>query len=136
MPPRQGAFADYKAMPSTNLIPIPDDLSTTKAALAESLAPAWHVVLIANRLSYRPLTEAKAFVIGAGAVGLGSALALKALRRKDISVAETNQIRCETSAQAGIEFVFDPTKENNLTDGSMDVINDAVESKESRKTAI
>ncbi len=136
MPPRQGAFADYIAMPSTNLIPIPDDLSTTKAALAEPLATAWHAVLTANRLSYRPLAEAKAFVIGAGAVGLGSALALKAFGCKEISVAETNQLRCETAEQAGIEFVFDPTKENNLTDGNMDVIIDAVGSKESRRTAI
>lgn len=136
MPPRQGAFADYIAMPSTNLIPIPDDLSTTKAALAEPLATAWHAVLTANRLSYRPLAEAKAFVIGAGAVGLGSALALKAFGCKEISIAETNQLRCETAEQAGIEFVFDPTKENNLTDGSMDVIIDAVGSKESRRTAI
>ena len=75
-------------------------------------------------------------MIGAGAVGLGSALALKAFGCKEISIAETNQLRCKTAEQAGIEFVFDPTKENNLTDGSMDVIIDAVGSKESRRTAI
>jgi len=69
-------------------------------------------------------------------VGLGSALALKAFGCKEISIAETNQLRCETAEQEGIEFVFDPTKENNLTDGSMDVIIDAVGSKESRRTAI
>ena len=48
----------------------------------------------------------------------------------------TNALEAYAAEQAGIEFVFDPIKENNLTDGSMDVIIDAGGSKDSRRTAI
>ena len=136
MPPRQGAFAEYIAMPPTNLISIPDGLSTTKAALAEPLATAWHAVLTASQHFHRPLAEAKGLVIGAGAVGLGSALALKAFGCREVSIAETNKLRCETAKKAGIGLIFEPTQESDINDGIMDVVIDAVGSKESRKAAI
>ncbi|MGH1590260.1 zinc-dependent alcohol dehydrogenase [Methylobacterium phyllosphaerae] len=44
MPPRPGAFADYVCVPEKSLVPIPDALSTTHAALAEPLAVAYHAV--------------------------------------------------------------------------------------------
>ena len=136
MPPRQGAFAEYIAMPPTNLISIPEGLSTTKAALAEPLATAWHAVLTASRHVHRPLAEAKGLVIGAGAVGLGSALSLKAFGCREVSIADTNKLRCETAKKAGIGFVFEPTQEKDINDGIMDVVIDAVGSKDSRKAAV
>ena len=42
MPPREGAFAEYIKMPTENLVTVPDDVSLTKAALAEPLAVSWH----------------------------------------------------------------------------------------------
>ena len=136
MPPRQGAFAEYIAMPPSNLITIPENLSSTKAALAEPLATAWHAVLAASRHSHRPLLEAKALVIGAGAVGLGSALSLKAFGCSEVSIAETNKLRCETAEKAEIGFVFDPTHKKGINNGNMDVVIDAVGSKESRNLAV
>ena len=136
MPPRQGAFAEYITMPPKNLIPIPEGLTTTKAALAEPLATAWHAVLTASRHSHRPLSETKGLVIGAGAVGLGSALSLKAFGCKEVSIAETNKLRRKTAEKSEIGFVVDPTHEGGIKDDTMDIVIDAVGCKESRIAAV
>ncbi len=136
MPPRQGAFAEYVAMPRRNLIAIPDGLSTEKAALAEPLATAWHAVLTANRHSHRPLAEAKALVIGAGAVGLGAALALRAFGCGNVAIAETNALRRATADKAGAGVVYDPLAETAVADGTADVVIDAVGAKPTRRAAM
>ena len=47
MQPREGAFAQYLAMPDQNLIVVPADVPLTKAALAEPLAVSWHTARLA-----------------------------------------------------------------------------------------
>ena len=44
MPPREGAFAEWLAMPESNLVAMPDHVSLDQAALAEPLACGWHAV--------------------------------------------------------------------------------------------
>ena len=44
MPPREGAFAQYVAMPERNLVPVPDAMPLEKAALAEPVAVGWLAV--------------------------------------------------------------------------------------------
>ena len=44
MPPRQGAFAPYIAIPERNMVAVPDDISLEQAALAEPMAVSWHAV--------------------------------------------------------------------------------------------
>ena len=44
MQPREGAFAEMVAMPSRNLVEVPDDISFDDAALTEPLAVCWHAV--------------------------------------------------------------------------------------------
>ncbi len=44
MPPREGAFAEWVAMPERNLVTVPDDVPLAKAALAEPIACGWHAV--------------------------------------------------------------------------------------------
>ena len=48
LPPRHGAFAERLAIPSANLVAIPDDVITEKAALAEPIACGWHAVRLAR----------------------------------------------------------------------------------------
>ncbi len=92
MPPREGAFAQYVAIPPSNLIEVPSDVPLTKAALAEPLAVGWHAV----RLGLEALPDHSAsetLVIGGGAIGVAAALALKAMGQSSITVAEPNLAR-------------------------------------------
>lgn len=92
MPPREGAFAQFLAMPEENLVEVPDEVELTKAALAEPLAVSWH----ASRLALRALPadlDQRALVVGGGAIGLAAALALGAMGVTDVTVAEPNEFR-------------------------------------------
>ncbi|MEO1471641.1 MAG: alcohol dehydrogenase catalytic domain-containing protein, partial [Pseudomonadota bacterium] len=55
MPPREGAFAEYVAMPPANLVAIPEGVPTARAALAEPLACGWHAVRLGAGQLDRPL---------------------------------------------------------------------------------
>lgn len=92
MPPREGAFAQYVAMPSDNLIVVPDAVSLDHAALAEPLAVSWHAV----RLGLEAVAagaEKRALVIGGGAIGLAAALAFKAQGLSEVTIVEPNSGR-------------------------------------------
>ena len=92
MPPREGAFAQYVAMPDSNLVTVPDAIPMDKAALAEPLAVSWHTARLALE-ALHPSMERRALVIGGGAIGLAAALALKAMGARDVTIAEPNDAR-------------------------------------------
>lgn len=92
MPPREGAFAQFVAMPPGNLVVVPDDVFLDHAALAEPLAVSWHAV----RLGLAALdagADRRALVIGGGAIGLAAALAFKAQGLADVTIVEPNAAR-------------------------------------------
>lgn len=136
MPPRQGAFAEKIVVPRRNIIEVPDNLDLTHAALAEPLATSWHGVTLAARHAERPLSEARALVMGSGAVGLGAALALRAFGCMDVTVAETNALRRQTAVDQGFAKVVDPSAEGSLEAGFADVVIDAVGNKHTRAAAV
>lgn len=92
MPPREGAFAQFVAMPTENLVVVPDDFSLDKAALCEPIAVSWHAAKLALD-ALHPSMDQSALVIGGGAIGLAAALALKAMGVKDIQIVEKNDLR-------------------------------------------
>ena len=112
MPPREGAFAEYVAMPTENLIEIPEGVPTEKAALAEPIACGWHAVRLAGRVLDRPLQETRCLVLGSGAIGLGAALVLAGRGAREIHLAETHAGRQEIAAAAGPFLTYDPTAES------------------------
>ncbi|MGF1561949.1 MAG: zinc-binding dehydrogenase [Geminicoccaceae bacterium] len=108
MPPREGAFAEFIAMPASNLVEIPDGVASEKAALAEPIACGWHAVRLARRALSCPLNRARCLVLGGGAIGLGAALVLRAQGAGEISLAETNAgRRAIAAAEEGIH-TLDP----------------------------
>jgi len=123
MPPREGAFAERLAMPERNLVAIPDEVPTEKAALAEPLACGWHAVRLAERALDRPLAEASCRVLGGGAIGLGAALVLAAKGARDITVVEMNAARRAILAEAG---PFDVCAPEVATPKAPDLVIDAV----------
>ncbi|GAB4357448.1 MAG: hypothetical protein Kow00114_08990 [Kiloniellaceae bacterium] len=108
---RPGSFAELVTAPDGNVLEVPDSLSSVHAALTEPAATAWHGVVTAARALHRPLAEARALVIGGGAIGLLSALTLRAFGCAAVRVAETNPLRRRTVAAEGFA-VFDPQAED------------------------
>lgn len=93
MPPRQGAFAEWVVMPERNLVPVPDDVPLSKAALAEPIACGWHAVRLGRAVLGDAAGSATALVIGGGAIGLGGALSLSAQGISDVTILEPNTAR-------------------------------------------
>jgi threonine dehydrogenase-like Zn-dependent dehydrogenase len=126
---RPGSFAQLVTAPQSNLLEVPDSLSSVEAALTEPAATAWHGVVTAARALHRPLAETRALVIGGGAIGLLSALTLRAFGCAGVAVAETNALRRDTVAAEGFE-VFDPQAAEPQTadpgEASADLVMDAV----------
>ena len=92
MPPREGAFAQFVAMPDSNLITVPDDVPLAKAALAEPLAVSWHAVRLALE-ALHDAADRRALVLGGGAIGLAASLALRAMGVNDVTIVEPNKTR-------------------------------------------
>ncbi len=129
-----GAFAERIAMPARNLIPVPEDMDPAKAALTEPCATAWHGLTLAARAAWRPIPESRALVIGGGSVGLLAGLILKAWGARQVQLAETNPLRRETTAAAGLD-VFDPLAAPAESAG-FDLVFDAVGAAATRAAAI
>lgn len=95
MPPREGGFAEFVAVPERNLVAIPDHVSNAKAALVEPIACGWHGVRLARRALADTPSDLRALVIGGGAIGLGAALSLKAQGFGNIQLVEPNVGRAQ-----------------------------------------
>lgn len=105
---RPGAFAQFMAIPASCLIGLPEGMSDLAAALAEPAATALHAVNLAMRSLSRPLPEVGALVIGAGAIGLLTALLLRSYGCRRVVLAETNPLRRQSAARHAACEVYDP----------------------------
>ena len=132
MPPREGGFAERVAVPTVNLVTIPDHVATEKAALAEPIACGWHAVRLARRAMHRPIEEARCLVLGGGAIGLGAALVLVAAGAEEVVIAETNPARRAVLEKIGDFRVIDPGEE---TVEAVDLVVDGVGFAATRATA-
>ena len=135
MPPRQGAFADLLKMPETNVLPLPEHFDPVRAALAEPAATALHAVRIAERALWRPLAEARALVLGAGAVGISVGLVLRSRGVRKLSVGDTNPLRRRTASLALDLAVYDPLDATQPEADGYDLVVDAVGGTQTRQAA-
>lgn len=132
---RPGAFAEQIAIPERNLIPVPDGLDSTRAALTEPGATALHAVTLAERILSRPVSEARALVIGSGSVGLLTALVLRDKGAVSVEISETNRLRRETVLTHTDIPVRDPSTDP-LPDDGYDLVFDAVGGEVTRNAAV
>jgi 2-desacetyl-2-hydroxyethyl bacteriochlorophyllide A dehydrogenase len=131
---RPGAYAEYMSIPAASLIAMPQDMSTTAAALTEPAATAWHAINMSIRVLARPLHECRVLIIGGGAIGMLAALLLKHLGVDRLTVTELNPLRRETLAhKVGCEAI--DSREQPLAENQYDYVIDAVGSKITRAQA-
>lgn len=136
LPPNDGGFADLVRVPERNLVPIPDGLDFATAALSEPIAVAYHAVLLGARLARRPLSASLVVVLGGGAIGLATSLVALTQGAARVMLAETNEVRRQTAAAASTRLeVYDPLGPTAPTDGSVDLIFDAVGARSTREAA-
>ena len=121
-----GAYCEYVAISEQNLLSIPGSLDMVKASLAEPAACALHSLSRAQMLSPRPLAELRTLVIGGGAIGMLSALLLSNYGCRQVTVAETNQLRRETVADTVGCTIHDPLNDPDIPGDSFDLVIDAV----------
>jgi len=130
MPPREGAFAEYIAMPEANLVIVPAGVSFEKAALAEPIACGWHAVRLGKAIVGGE--AGSALVIGGGAIGVGAALSLKAQGVADVTLSEPNILR-RSYLEKTVEFRI--ISSDQLGDETFDMVVDGVGFDATRATA-
>ncbi len=126
MPAWPGAFAQYLRVPVSNLVAIPDGMSSVHAALAEPLAVSYHAINRGARLLARPLSASRCVVLGAGAIGLAAALVLAMQGAGDIRIGEPNAERRATAAHSGPFVCYEPGDANEPAENCADLVIDAV----------
>jgi L-iditol 2-dehydrogenase len=135
VPPRAGAFAELVRVPERNVVKIPDDLDSAKAALTEPLAVAYHAVNLAARLLQRPIAANRCLVLGGGGIGLACALVLAMHGASDVHIGEPNAARRQTAARAGPFQCYAPNEAGQPAKLSMDLVIDAVGAAATRAAA-
>jgi L-iditol 2-dehydrogenase len=135
---REGAFAEYVAVPRRIMHHLPDNISFAEAAMVEPLAVAVHAVYLSE------ISENNtALVAGAGMIGL---LVLQALRAKNCSriyVTDIDDTRLRLAEQLGATATINASKVDTagevqrLTSGiGVDIALEAVGSGVTIKSAI
>ncbi len=133
MPPREGGFAQYLAIPEANLVTVPDGYSLEKACMAEPIACGWHAARLAETASGGFSSGTRALVLGGGAIGVGAALSLRAFGVEQVTVVETNRLRRDyLNENAGLSVVDAPDIPENAL---YDVVVDGVGFAKTRETA-
>lgn len=110
---RDGAFADYVAIPEHILYRLPDTLSFDRAALVEPLSIAFHAVGLS-----RPPIGSSAVVIGTGVIGLFAVAVLKTAGCGVIIAVDTDAERRASAKEMGADVVIDPA----VTDACGDIV--------------
>jgi len=100
---RAGAFAEYVAVPSRILYPLPEKLSFAEAAMLEAVSIALHGVSLAQ------VSEGSAaLVVGAGMIGLLTLQALRAAGCSRIFVTDLDSTRLKLARDVGATAVLSP----------------------------
>jgi threonine dehydrogenase-like Zn-dependent dehydrogenase len=126
-----GAFAEQVVIPSRNALTMPADMGIVEASLTEPTAVAVHSVAVAERVMHRPVSEARALVLGAGAIGVLTALVLKSKGCTEVYLGDTNALRRETAEKHSFGHVYNPLQAEP-DENSFDLVFDAVGSGKTR----
>jgi (R,R)-butanediol dehydrogenase/meso-butanediol dehydrogenase/diacetyl reductase len=100
-----GAFAEYVKVYPEMLIPVPDDVDSRNAALAEAFAAALHGI---NCIA---ISEGPVLVMGGGPIGLATVRLLHIMGVSPIVLSEPVDIKRTLAQELGADHVLDPFEE-------------------------
>ena len=104
---RDGAFAEYIAIPAHILYNIPDSVSFEQAAMVEAVAVALHSINISGLK-----TGDKCVVVGTGMIGISIIKLLKISGASKIIAIDINSKRLEQARKSGADQIFLSTEED------------------------
>lgn len=90
---RQGAFAEYLAIPAFNVVPLPDEISDDVAALLDPFGNAVHTA------QQFDLMGEDVLVTGAGPIGIMAAAVARRAGARSVVITDTNPFRLELAAK-------------------------------------
>ena len=116
---RQGAFAEYLAIPAYNAFKIPDNISDDLAAIFDPFGNAVHTALSFN------LTGEDVLITGAGPIGIMAAAVAKHVGARHVVVTDVNDYRLDLASKMSAtrtvnvakESVKDVMEELGMTEG-------------------
>ena len=133
---RQGGFAEYVSIPNKNIYELPKNINIQEAPIAEPCAVALHAVELGEKNYFKPMTNCKTLVIGAGAIGLLSGLILSKIKNcKNITIVESNDKRLKESLKYLDADGMEANSKNILSD-NFDIVFDTVGLEATRKQSI
>lgn len=120
---RDGAFAEYIAVKSWNIMPVPDGCDLDLAALTEPLAVAIHTLK-----SISEDKTGKLLILGAGLIGLSLAKLIEKMDRfNEIWVFDRNKFKLKTAERFGFSTALMDTNSNvnNSFENYFDIVIEA-----------
>ncbi len=94
---RPGSFAEYLALPATNVFPLPDNISDDEAAIMDPLGNAVHTAL-----SYNMVGE-DVLITGAGPIGIMAAVISRHVGARHVVITDLNDYRLELAKKLGVK---------------------------------
>ncbi len=93
---RPGAFADYVAVPASQLFGLPSDMDLRTGALSEPVACSVRIARLASGVG-----GAAVLIVGSGAIGLFTLQVLRDKGARQVFVSDTNPARLSVAAALG-----------------------------------
>ncbi|MCR4268377.1 L-threonine 3-dehydrogenase [Nitratireductor sp. ZSWI3] len=102
---RNGAFAEYIALPQHNVVPIPDNIPDEIASIFDPLGNAVHTALSFD------LVGEDVLVTGAGPIGIMGALVAQAVGARKVVITDINPERLELARKLGVQHIVNAAEE-------------------------
>lgn len=102
---RAGCFAQYIAMPASNIWPLGDYISDRHAAILDPLGNAMHTV------SVQPVEGRNVFISGAGSIGLFATAIARKKGADKIMVSEPNSFKRDLAEKIGADMAINPLED-------------------------
>ena len=107
---RQGAFADYIAVPAFNIFKLPDVISNEMAAILDPFGNATHTALSFD------LVGEDVLITGAGPIGIMAVAIARYAGARHIVITDVNNYRLELASKMGASVAL------NVTEGTIDQV--------------
>lgn len=101
---RPGAFAEFVAIPGSNVQPIPDEVSDDIGCILDPLGNAVHTTLNFD------LVGEDVLITGAGPIGMMSIAIARLIGARNIVVTDINEYRLRLAASLGADVELNPTR--------------------------
>lgn len=101
-----GCFAEYLALPATNVFALPKEISDDEAAILDPLGNAVHTALSFD------LVGEDVLITGAGPIGIMAAAVALHVGARHVVITDVNPYRLELAKKLGVKHTVDVSKQN------------------------